>query len=191
MAASDRRLGQLEKRLAHLERRLAAEPRQATRPGRPAGRSSRTDLEILDRLRESAAPGRGRGGKAGTVVYAGAVRIGEEEYLHAREHEVPALLGGDHARAARLLVCLGSPVRLALATAMLGAPRTTQELQEVLGEGTTGQLYHHLRDLQAAGLLTQPRRGVYRLAAHAAVPVLTMLAAAPDLGSGEPLEQEA
>jgi len=60
--------------------------------------------------------------------------------------------------------------------------RTSAELQEALGRdqeaATSGHLYHHLRELQAARLITQRRRGEYELAAQAVIPILTILAAA-------------
>jgi DNA-binding transcriptional ArsR family regulator len=56
-------------------------------------------------------------------------------------------------------------------------------LQEALGDTSTGHLYHHLRELQAAGLVQQRRRGEYELVPHAMVPLLVVVAAALDLGA--------
>ena len=62
------------------------------------------------------------------------------------------------------------------------------ELQEALGDTSTGHLYHHLRELQAAGLIAQRRRGEYEIAPQAPVPLLVIVAAALDLGAGEPVD---
>ena len=67
--------------------------------------------------------------------------------------------------------------------ALIRGPRDRQALQEVLGDATSGQLYHHLRDLQAARLLVQRVRGQYELAPTAVVPVLAILAIAFDLAT--------
>ncbi|MCG5217717.1 winged helix-turn-helix domain-containing protein [Streptosporangium sp. KLBMP 9127] len=75
--------------------------------------------------------------------------------------------------------------RLALLAALVGGPRSRAELQETLGgESSTGHLYHHLRELQRAGLITQRRRGAFEVVARAVIPLLAILAAALDAGPG-------
>ena len=152
------------------DRVAALEERVSGLEGRP--RSG--PLEIVERLRAA--------GRAGAVAYAGGAQLGEHEHLWTREHDVEALRDADWAPAARTLDRLGSPARLALLATLLSGPRGRQELQEALGEGSTGHLYHHLRDLQAAGLVVQHRRGEHRLAPQAVVPLLAIVAAALDLG---------
>ena len=97
-------------------------------------------------------------------------------------HDVEEVRDADPGTIATVLGSLGSPARLTLLTALVDAPRSSPELQEALGESSTGQLYHHLRDLQAAGLIHQPKRGRYEIVAHTVVPLLTILAAARDIG---------
>jgi hypothetical protein len=176
------RLRELEARVTRLEHAQPSPqpaPADATKAHRGRARSS---LALVDELRRSAHASPEE--NAGSVVYAGACRIGAEEYVYVREHGVPALLGTDPGKAARLLSSLGNPARLSLLLQLLAAEQSSADLQGLLGEGSTGQLYHHLRELQVAGLLVQPRRGVYRLAPHAAVSLLTIVAAAADLASG-------
>lgn len=174
MDPTERRLADLERRVERLEDGgLPREPRSA---GGDA-------LELLARLRA----GVGGGERTGTIVYAGAAGFGEREYLFAQEHETADLAGADWTAAAGALEALGSPARLALLAALLDGPLKRTELQAIIGAGSTGQLYHHLRELQAAGLLKQPERGVYEFAAPAVVPLLTIVAAALDLGDrGQP-----
>lgn len=124
---------------------------------------------------------------SGAITYAGAAGFGRREYQWAMEHRVHDLAAADWGAAASTLESLGSPARLTLLAALLGAPRTRTQLQEVLGESSTGHLYHHLRVLQAAGLLAQPRRGEYELTAQAVIPLLTIIAATVDLGIGDDL----
>lgn len=90
--------------------------------------------------------------------------------------------------AAGILESLGSQPRLALLGALpREGRRTNVDLQEALGAGqgetTSGQLYHHLRALQGAGLIVRRRRGEYDLAPQAVVPVLAILAAAMNVAT--------
>jgi hypothetical protein len=170
----------IEQRLAELERRverLEGDPRPSALRA-AAGDSD--PLDLIARLRAGLA-GTGR---SGAVVYAGAAGFGEREYLWAKEHGTADLAGADWAGAAGTLESLGSPARLALVAALLDGPLRRADLQAALGESSTGQLYHHLRELQAARLVLQRERGLYELAGHAVVPLLAIVAAALDLGTG-------
>jgi len=55
---------------------------------------------------------------------------------------------------------------------------TTAELAALDGLGTTGQLYHHLRQLQAAGWLRSTGRGRYDVPPTRVIPLLVILTAA-------------
>ncbi|MEU8380558.1 hypothetical protein [Streptosporangium sp. NPDC048865] len=186
MDTTERRLAALEERVARLE----AAPATRRRERAAGGSTGDAPLRLLDRLREhigDTGDGRASGPSeaTGAIAYAGAVGRDGREYLWAKQRPVSELTGAERSSTAATLECLGSPARLALLTALLGTARTRAQLQEVLGETTTtGHLYHHLRGLQAAGLLIQPRRGEYELAAHALVPLLTVIAATLDLSAG-------
>lgn len=158
VSSTERRLAALEERVTALE----------------AGRT------LVNHLRE-----RVDDGKFG---YAGSVGFGDREYVWAKDHVAADVLTADWNLAARTLESLGSPARLALLAALLQAPRSRAELQEALGDTSTGHLYHHLRELQAAGLIAQRRRGEYEIAPQAPVPLLVIVAAALDLGAGEPVD---
>ncbi len=187
MDTTEQRLAALERRVERLETAPATQRKERA----AGGSTGDAPLRLLDRLREHVG-GTGDGQASGpleatgAIAYAGAVGRGGREYLWAKQHPVRDLVSAERSgTAAAVLECLGSPARLALLTAVLGTTRTRAQLQEVLGETTsTGHLYHHLRGLQAAGLLVQPRRGEYELAAHALVPLLTVIAAALDLSAG-------
>lgn len=175
-----------EARVAALERRLAAVEKSVGLTGSGGRRKkakAKVGRELLRSLSESAS--KPREGRSGEVVYGGSCRLGEAEYLYAREHRLEDVLAVDREGAGRVLASLGNPARLELVLALLEAPRSAQELGALLSEGSTGQLYHHLRELQSVGLLLQPKRGVYGLAPNAAVPLLVVLAAAIDAGSAD------
>jgi DNA-binding transcriptional ArsR family regulator len=166
---SDARIDELERRIAHLESRIGGEPApvKATRTGNPL-------MAVLHAWRREDGPG--------TVGYAG--HVADREALGARQMPLAELLAADWTPAAGILESLGSQPRLALLGALLrDGRRTNGELQEALGDTTTGQLYHHLRALQGAGLIVQRRRGEYDLAPQAVIPVLAILAAAMNLAT--------
>jgi DNA-binding transcriptional ArsR family regulator len=158
----------------------------AAEGGRPGGGTGEraASLELLLRLREEAGDG------AGTVAYVGAALLGGDEHLWASERPVADLMAADWSGAAALLQAMGSPPRLALLAALAGGPRTKAELQEALGgESSTGHLYHHLRELQLAGLIAQRRRGEYEVVSRAVIPILAVLSAALDMSGGSGVEE--
>jgi hypothetical protein len=132
-----------------------------------------------------------RGGASGAVGYAGFIRVEGRRYAWARETTVPDLLDANAGALARLIGAVGSPQRIALLRSLFGRDRTSAELAHVLGDASAGHVYHHLKELQATGILVQADRGVYRIAPTAFLPVLMMLAAAGDIlthRSGDVLE---
>ena len=180
---SDDRLDELERRIARLESRInaAAEPPRATSGATPL-------MRVLHDWRHEAE----EQSLPGTVGYAGAAYLAGGERLWVRQQSLAELLPADWSPAVGILEALGSLPRLALLRELLReGRRTSAELQETLGrdqeEATSGHLYHHLRELQAARLITQRRRGEYELAAQAVIPILTILAAALHLATDPPI----
>jgi ArsR family transcriptional regulator len=167
------RLDDLERRVGGLEILLDATDRALAAPP--------PDLRQLDELRHREGPRYVRGSLRGAVTYAGTATLGEGEVLWAGEHGLPQIWDLDPADIARLLAALGHPARLALVRALLAGVRTSQELQEVIGSSSAGQLYHHLNDLMAAGVVDQAGRSRYRISAGRIVPLLVILAAAGDV----------
>ncbi|MEU7741145.1 helix-turn-helix domain-containing protein [Nonomuraea sp. NPDC049158] len=179
---SEDRLTALERRIAHLESRLdpVGPPRRS--PESPSLSAAATGM-----LRQAK-----KEDKLGAVGYIGASRLAAGESLWDRQLSLAELLSADWAPVAHILETLGSRPRLALLAALLQqGRRTSNDLQESLaGDGeqtTSGQLYHHLRALQSARLITQRRRGEYELAPQAMPQVLSILAAAFDLANDPPL----
>jgi len=92
--------------------------------------------------------------------------------------DLNALLDADWDTAAEPLAALGHPVRLAVLRGVLTGLHTTSELAALDRLGTTGQLYHHLRQLQAAGWLRSTGRGRYDVPATRVIPLLVIVTAA-------------
>jgi DNA-binding transcriptional ArsR family regulator len=184
----------LPDRIENLERRISAleslavwksswplaedaleEDREAAAP------SPLPDLRQLERLRRREGPRYVGDTVRGAVTYAGSARLGDREVLWASEHGLPEVWDLEPAGLARLLGVLGHPARLGLVRALMSGVRTSQELQDVIGSGSAGQLYHHLKDLISAGLVDQSGRSRYQIAAGRIVPLLVLMAAAGDL----------
>nr|MDT0656403.1 helix-turn-helix domain-containing protein [Micromonospora sp. DSM 115978] len=178
---NDNRLDELERRIAHLENRIG----DASTPERTA-RTANPLTGVLHAWRREAE----EQSLPGMLGYAG--YVADRELLWARQMPLAELLPANWGPAAGILESLGSLPRLALLGALLREGRRTNvDLQEALGaiqgDTTSGQLYHHLRALQGAGLIVQRRRGEYDLAPQAVIPILTILAAAMNIATDPPV----
>ena len=169
-------------RVTELERRVALleDGRGERTPQRPIVDTDK--FWALARLAERTGPEFDKEGVAGSLLFAGrATTPGGGDLIWQAEHPLPAVLAEGWEDAAVVLAALGNPVRLEIVRRLLLGGETIQELQEIPGLGTSGQLYHHLRDLQSAGLVTQRRRGRYGVAADKVVPALIIIAAAENM----------
>jgi DNA-binding transcriptional ArsR family regulator len=171
------RMSELERRVALLEH-----GRGPDQPPRPV--VDPDTFWALARLAERTGPEFERDGVAGSLLYAGrATTPGGGELIWQAEHPLPGVLAEGWEDAAAVLAALGNPVRLEIVRRILLGGETVQQLQEIPELGTSGQLYHHLRDLQSAGLVTQRRRGRYGVAPDKVIPALVIIAAAANMAA--------
>ena len=173
------RIGDLERRVAALEsiavsRSIEAGPAPASNPA--------PDLRRLEALRLREGPRYAREDMCGAVTYAASVRLGDRELMWTSEHGLPEIWDMEPSEMARLFAALGHSSRLTLVRALLTAPQTSRQLQDVIGSGSAGQLYHHLKDLISAGIVEQSGRSCYQVATDRVVPILVILAACGDIG---------
>lgn len=163
----------LERRVARLERRRAGST------DTPAAGADPERLWALDVLRTRDLPEPSGHDAGGSVLFAGVVR-GREGPLAGWQEERPvaALLALDWSAASLTLSALAHPMRLELVRHLLRGARTAGELATIPGLGTSGQLYHHLKELQRAGLVVQPRRNEYVVPPERMVQCLVVVAAA-------------
>lgn len=164
-------LSELEQRVARLENATA--PRSSA----PTSRTGGDTFWALEGLR-----GRAPEDAAGAVLFAGIVDLPTgEHYEWQQGHPVTDVLhqelDQDWTGTATSLAALGHPVRLLLLHAILHGTRTAAELTGLDGVGTTGQIYHHLRQLGGAGWLRTTSRGQYAVPPERVVPLLAVLAA--------------
>lgn len=138
--------------------------------------NSDQDIQNTDQLWAVNGLQRHSSGTSGRVVLAGVAITGNSNtHLWQQEAEVTELLALDWATHAQTLEALGHPVRLSILQAILGGVHTVQEFTELPSMGTTGQVYHHLRDLIAADWVRAVRRNHYDIPASRVIPLLTVL----------------
>ncbi|KAF2779114.1 hypothetical protein STPH1_3779 [Streptomyces sp. OM5714] len=163
---------QLEQRVADLERRLTA----LEAADRPEPRVQGGDLWALEGLKAQLTE---LEAEAGGVLFTGSVRLPTGEH-YAWQHGAltEGMLDADWAESAEVFAALGHPVRLRLLREVIGGRRTAAELAELDGMGTTGQIYHHLRQLTGAGWLHTTGRGRHEVPPGRVVPLLVALSTA-------------
>jgi DNA-binding transcriptional ArsR family regulator len=159
----------LAKQLRLLTERVSRLESAAGPPAKPV------DQDILERL--------AGGSGLDTIRYGGAGRWGEDTLAWQREHDWGDVRAQADDATARVLGALGNPVRLRIVAVLLVRPATTAELTEQLDQPSTGQLFHHLKELLTAGLIHQPVRGTYSIRRQDVIPVLAPLAAGRDLAA--------
>jgi hypothetical protein len=112
----------------------------------------------------------------GAVVFAGDVPLPTGDRFEWQWGRPAAdLLAGDWSELVAALAALTHPVRLRLLHRVLTGARTVAELSDDEELGTTGQLYHHLRQLVSAGWLRSSGRGRYVVPGERVVPLLVIL----------------
>lgn len=175
----------IEARVAALERRLAAlESGEAPGPTAAADATVRspsapdTALWALEGLKERLGEDLA---EDGGVLFAGAVRLPtDERYEWQHSVAASALVEQDDREwtaSAEALSALGHPVRIRLLAEIMGGRRTAAALTALDSLGTTGQVYHHLRQLTSGGWLHTVGRGHYEVPPGRVIPLLVVLAA--------------
>jgi len=117
----------------------------------------------------------------GAVLYTGSVTLpggGAADWQYALTTE--DLLARDWSRpgTTSALAALGHPVRLRLLQAIATGTVAVADLTAVEGVGTTGQVYHHVNQLIAAGWVYSTARGHYGIPPERVVPLLVVILAA-------------
>ena len=83
------------------------------------------------------------------------------------------------------MACIGSRDRLGILLSILKKPMTVAQLVEECGYNSTGQVYHHLKPLLAADLITEDKKnegkGVYVIQPHRVQGILMLLAGISDM----------
>jgi Helix-turn-helix domain len=193
MERLERQLTDLGERLAALERVPVGAPTDPTAPPRPGMPAT------PPAFKSAAAEGSGSAGADddSEFAFSGRARFGGRMLFIQQQGRLADVMNANPGRIAKVFAALASPARIVLVRALLDGPRTSQELRQELDDPSVGQLYHHLKELLAAGLVVQPGRSVYALPRGSQISLcLQIIAAASMLPSGlatqppEPEEEE-
>jgi DNA-binding transcriptional ArsR family regulator len=153
-------------------------------------RTAPGDVTLVQQLLEGLGDGPVEPGTA-MVVYAGAGPWEDGTVLWQIGRSWDDVASASDETVARVLSALANGTRLRIVVELLRGPVSTGELADRLNQPSPGQLFHHLKELIAAGLIHQPVRGTYAIRRQHAVPLLAVLSAAIELTapigeSGEP-----
>jgi DNA-binding transcriptional ArsR family regulator len=182
MTVSEKRFTELLERVAALEERMrdaTGAPEDAggrSTPGSagagPDGAAAANDtfwaLEELKRREPMP-----------SVLYTGVVETyaGDPVQWQVGYHST-ALLEEDWTAHAPAIAALGHPSRLRMLQLVArGEALSAADLAHTDGLGSTGQIYHHLRQLVAAGWLRSTTKGQHEVPPERLVPLLVVLAA--------------
>ena len=113
----------------------------------------------------------GRKGSSGCITYLGVFASGgrQSNWISKGQCTDHLLDLIDSGNAMRVLSCIGSPERMRMIMALLKKPMTAAELVDALNFGSTGQVYHHLKPLIAADIVTddtEEGKGKYAIVPH-------------------------
>lgn len=140
-------------------------------------------MAILDRMENAC----GADGSTGRVTYLGVFGSGgrQSTWIKNGAHTDDLLKLVEDNSAERVLACIGSSDRLRLLLAILRKPRTVAQLVGECGFSSTGQVYHHLKPLIAANLVTEDAenegKGVYVIVPHRVQGIIMLLAGISDM----------
>ncbi len=166
------RLADLERRVSRLEASTESVPTSSLPPDSASSAAETETFWALDTLKRTLPPG-------GAVLFAGAATMADgERYEWQETRPAGDLLDEDWADAAASIGALGHPVRLLLLRAVLHGAHTVADLKTIDEGGTSGQIYHHLRQLLAAGWLRPAGRARYVVPPERVIPLLVIYAGA-------------
>ena len=143
---------------------------------------------VLDRLENDC----GTSGDTGRIAYTGFFSSGDRQSTWISEGENnEGISTNDLLKlietgiAEKVLNCIGNNDRLNILLALLKKPMTVAELVANGGYNSTGQVYHHLRPLIAADLVTEDKysdnKGTYAVQPHKVQGIIMLLAGISDM----------
>lgn len=173
-------LSQLDARLRDVEGRLSGEPRETHTRSHDAGATqSQLPTDSGDHefwaLKELA-----RRYDQPAVMFAGTAETegGPVMWQYGRFSE--HLMDTDAFAVSPALEAIAHPIRLTLLLAIINGTTTSAKLAELEQVGTSGQVYHHLSQLNAAGWIRSVKRGQWEVPATKVIPLLTIILAAQE-----------
>lgn len=191
MDESPDRFAALEQRVDHIQAQLRAlETRLPPSPPANAESASPLPSDLTTLLSSSGSLPTQEGVPQGEVLYAGVLDLDHKRLQLQRRQKLPAVFEAAPEPLSQLFAALSSPHRIIILRLLCQRPHSSQALQELLGMSSAGQLYHHLKELLAVGLIVQRGRRDYDIAPGQQIPICLALTLASHLmtenqGEGE------
>jgi DNA-binding HxlR family transcriptional regulator len=189
IAELERQMRAVTGRVTALEQAAGPLPRILPGPGGPSGAPGPAGPVLRHGPGEPAPrpggqpAGQGEEGGEAAVGYWGSGQFGLRYMGIRQQATLSQVFAAEPEAVTRVFAALASPARIVLLRSLVGGPRTSQQLREVLDAPSVGQLYHHLRELLAAGLVVQPGRSVYEIPPGKVIAVCVAVSAAAQLMS--------
>jgi ArsR family transcriptional regulator, arsenate/arsenite/antimonite-responsive transcriptional repressor len=173
----DTRLDALDVRVRALEARAPRQSHLDPASDAPATAAA-PELAVLALLEQRGESPAATAGVSGRLLIGGQVQAGARRYADVRFQEVADALRADAGALSHLLGAIASAPRLTILRRLITADSTRSDLLAALKGTSAGQLYHHVRALESAGLVMQPSRGVFRIRPERVVPLISLLSVA-------------
>lgn len=181
-------IDQLKEELSDIKKHLTKNFFPKVEPRTPSESNQVLDQEGRDQLNDLLAQlvkYTQENGESGAVTYAGTYSIGQGEFamqsIWSTVVQTDYLLRlNDNQMVEKVLSSVGNRQRLEILLALLKKPMTANQLMDVLGSNTTGQVYHHLKPLVAADIVKEDK-GVYAIKPHRVQGIIMLLAGVWDL----------
>lgn len=174
-------IDQISRSLTDLAQRVAA-----LEAATPARAQPQSETPVAEQLVHHLA---GRETAGDTLLYAGVGGWDGQTLAWQVERSWEEIRSGSAEQSASVLTALGNPTRVRIAVELLRRRLTTAELGTRLDQPSSGQLFHHLKELLAAGVIHQPVRGTYAVREQHVIPLLAVLCAVMDLRPSVPWEE--
>lgn len=173
-------LSQLDARLRDVEERLSGEPRETQPRSHNAGvtqsqlptESGDHEFWALNELSQRY--------DQPVVMFAGTAETKGGPVKWQYERFADDLMDTDAFAVSPALEAIAHPIRLTLLLAIINGTTTSAKLAELEQVDTSGQVYHHLSQLNAAGWIRSVKRGQWEVPATKVIPLLTIILAAQE-----------
>jgi biotin operon repressor len=186
LARLERLMRETSGRLAALEQAGAAVPLATSAAASPESLPPASAVMPSPPWANDPAALGGQVGPETTFSYAGSGQFGRGRMVMRKTRRLADVLDADPDLLAKVFTGLASPARIVLLRALLNGSLSSQQLRRELDDASAGQLYHHLKELQAAGLVIQQGRSLYALPQGSQIALCFAIIAAVDLTASWP-----
>lgn len=184
MQDQEKRFRALEEQLDSLQQQVTA--LQAFLPSSLLGVASPKAIQQDSRSLENEGPHEATEMLEGKLNYTSFAQFGQKRYLLQHQASLAQVFQDAPDAQAQIFAALASPHRIIILRTLCQRSCSSQQLQEVLGMGSSGQIYHHLKELQVAGLISE--RSPYTIKTQAVMPICMAFMIASQLAFPEQRE---